>query len=51
MFILKYTNRNGKIITLHFNASDDVEKWTDKLDKRIEQERCGGYIVTEIKEA
>ena len=51
MFVLKYTNRNCKIITLHFYARDDVAKWTSKLDKRIEKGTCGGYIVTEIKEA
>lgn len=50
MFMLEYTNRNGKVIKLHFNAWSDVQKWTAILDKRIEQGRCGGYMATEIKE-
>lgn len=50
MYLLEYTNRNGKVIRLTFNAWSDIEKWTARLDRRIEQGRCGGYMITEFKE-
>jgi len=46
MFNLVYTNRNGKIIRLTLNTWDDVEKWTNRLDARIEKGTCGGYNVS-----
>lgn len=45
---LVYTNGKGKSIVKMLKSYEDLKKWANKLDKRIENGTCGGYIITSV---
>jgi len=45
-YILAYSNSKGKVIMITLYSDEDLAKWIEKLDRRIEKGTCGGYLVT-----
>lgn len=44
--LVAYIGRNGKTIVKGFASVRDAEVFCEKLDKRIENGTCGGYLMS-----
>ena len=49
MYILAYSNSKGKVTMITLYSEEDLDKWIEKLDRRIEKGTCGGYQATAVK--
>ena len=46
--LVEYIGRNGKTIMKAFTTLEEAECFTKKLDERIENGTCGGYILRNL---
>lgn len=47
-YILAYSNSKGKVTMLTLYSEADLDKWIERLDRRIEKGTCGGYQITVV---
>lgn len=44
--LVEYINKNGRTVVKGFASLEEAIAFTEKLDKRIENGTCGGYLLT-----
>lgn len=46
--MVEYIGRNGKTIVKGFTSMEEAFAFIDRLDTRIEEGTCDGYMLTKI---